>query len=50
MTHNSAIALPYKLVATARAVLVSPENVVPLPLVQLAMNEVKASEARNGLS
>ena len=39
-----------RLVATARAVLVSPENVVPLKLVALALNELKQNEARHDVA
>ena len=44
MTRISENDRAFKLVATARAVLVSPENVVCMPLVQIALNEVTVAE------
>ena len=44
MTRISVNARAFRIVATARAVLVSPENVVCMPLVQIALNEVTVAE------
>jgi hypothetical protein len=44
MTRISENDRAFRLVATARAVLASPENVACLPLVQIALNEVTIAE------
>ena len=44
MTKPSPYDLGYRTVATARAVILSPANVCPLPWVQVALDALKESE------